>query len=125
VDLEHGVRQGKRSIFSKIGSKLRSSKSGDEVQTAPENDKKDTTKNVFWPAEILPSKLPRARILTYGYNADVVGGLFQANNKNSILQHGNDLMVKLERALKDKVSCPSYFSAFCPNSLQIAHVGRL
>jgi hypothetical protein len=47
--------------------------------------------------------LPRARIWTYGYNADVVGGLFQANNKNGVSQHGRDLAVKLDREIDNEV----------------------
>jgi hypothetical protein len=54
----------------------------------------------FWPADLLPSVIPNARIWTYGYDADVVRGLFSGQNKNSVLQHGNDLMVKLERHLQ-------------------------
>lgn len=60
--------------------------------------------SVFWPADLLPSVVPRAYIWTYGYNADLLGGLFQANNKNSIAQHGNDFMVKMERGLTNEVS---------------------
>jgi hypothetical protein len=48
--------------------------------------------------------MPLANIWTYGYNAMVTEGFFQANNSNSILQHGNDLMVKLERELESNVS---------------------
>lgn len=55
-----------------------------------------TSPNVFWPNEFLVDDLPEARIWTYGYNADVVG-LFQANNKNSISQHGRDLSAQIER----------------------------
>jgi len=58
---------------------------------------------VFWPSDLLAPSIPNARILVYGYNADVFGGLFQANNKNSLSQHGNDLMVKLERAVYNGV----------------------
>lgn len=57
----------------------------------------------FWPGDLLAPSIPDARILVYGYSADVFGGLFQANNKNSISQHGNDLMVKLERAVSNGV----------------------
>jgi hypothetical protein len=44
-------------------------------------------------------------VWTYGYNADVIGGLFQfqANNKNSISQHGRDLSVRLEREINNGV----------------------
>lgn len=40
---------------------------------------------------------------TYGYNADVIGGLFQATNDNSISQHGRDLSVRLEQEIDNGV----------------------
>ncbi|KAI0479955.1 hypothetical protein F4859DRAFT_454711 [Xylaria cf. heliscus] len=58
---------------------------------------------IYWPASSLPSVVPRAKIWTYGYNADVSGKLFQANTQNSILEHGNDFMVKVERALRNEL----------------------
>jgi hypothetical protein len=61
-------------------------------------------KSVYWPADILPDKVPDARIWTYGYNADVISGFFRQNNQNSILKHANDFLVKLERTLRDDVS---------------------
>ncbi|KAI0537644.1 hypothetical protein GGR58DRAFT_331670 [Xylaria digitata] len=61
------------------------------------------SETVYWPADLLPSAVPRARIWTYGYNADVSSGFFRPNNQNSILEHGNDLMVKVERALRDEL----------------------
>jgi hypothetical protein len=42
-------------------------------------------------------------VWTYGYNADVIG-VFQANNKNSVSQHGRDLAVKLEREIENGVT---------------------
>ena len=60
--------------------------------------------DIFWPEEYLVHDLPQARIWTYGYNADVIGGLFQANNKNSVSQHGRDLAVKLEREIENRVT---------------------
>jgi hypothetical protein len=60
-------------------------------------------RTVCWPAEVLSQDMAQARIWTYGYNADVISGIFRANNKNSILQHANDFVVKLERTLDDSV----------------------
>lgn len=57
---------------------------------------------VFWPEQFLAPDLPRARIWTYGYNANVIG-FFAAINKNSILQHGEDLAVRLEHDIDNKV----------------------
>lgn len=61
------------------------------------------TGSVYWPRDLLPLTIPNARIFTYGYNADVIGGLFQASSKNSISQHGQDLMVELGREIRNKV----------------------
>ena len=58
---------------------------------------------LFWPYEYLAKDIPQARVWTYGYNADVVGGLFQASNKNSVSQHGRDLAVRLERDVDNEV----------------------
>lgn len=46
--------------------------------------------------------MPDAWVWTYGYNADVMG-VFQASNKNSVHQHGQDLAVQIEREIKDEV----------------------
>ncbi|OBT53786.1 hypothetical protein VE04_07701 [Pseudogymnoascus sp. 24MN13] len=54
-----------------------------QTSTSPSSD-------IFWPEEYLAPDLPQAQIWTYGYNADVIGGLFQANNQNSVSQHGRD-----------------------------------
>src|SRR5690348_15322347 len=56
----------------------------------------ESSRKLFWPKEYLTQDIPEARIWTYGYNADAVGG-FQANNKNSISQHGQDFAVSVER----------------------------
>ena len=53
----------------------------------------------YWPQDLLPQKVPNARILTYGYDADVIGGLFEGASKNNITQHGRDLMLQLEREI--------------------------
>ncbi|KAI1435090.1 Alpha/Beta hydrolase protein [Xylaria sp. CBS 124048] len=62
-----------------------------------------STERVFWPREYLLEDMSEAEVWTYGYNADVIGGLFQANNRNSISQHGQDLAVKLERVIDNQL----------------------
>jgi hypothetical protein len=58
---------------------------------------------VFWPYDYLADDIPEARIWTYGYNVDAIGGVFEANNRNSVSQHGRDLSVKVERDIDNKV----------------------
>jgi hypothetical protein len=36
-------------------------------------------------------------------NADAIGGLFEANNKNSVSQHGRDFAVRFEREIRNEV----------------------
>jgi hypothetical protein len=58
---------------------------------------------VFWPQDYLIEDIPEARVWTYGYNTDVIGGLFQSNDRNSVSQHGIDLVVKIEREIENEV----------------------
>lgn len=54
----------------------------------------------YWPQDLLPQTISIARILTYGYDADIIGGLFKGASKNNITQHARDLMLKLEREVE-------------------------
>lgn len=55
-----------------------------------------TPSAIFWPNDFLANDLPEARIWTYGYNADMFGGIFKAGNKSNISQHGDDLRGSIE-----------------------------
>ena len=98
----------RRHLRTFLRSKLTrspNSNNGKDKPSAPdaEGSQQNRQDPIFWPKELLAPSMPSARILTYGYNADAIGGLFQSNNQNSISQHGNDLMVKLERAVPNDV----------------------
>ncbi|KAJ6099088.1 hypothetical protein N7467_000623 [Penicillium canescens] len=56
----------------------------------------------FWPQDFLTRDIPEARVWTYGYNADIIEGIFQSNNQNSISQHGQDLAVCFKREINNK-----------------------
>ncbi|KAJ6198058.1 hypothetical protein J3E72DRAFT_384946 [Bipolaris maydis] len=70
-----------------------------QMQDSPSISAPSSPCRIFWPEEYLVPDIPQACVWTYGYNADVIGGLFKANNKNSISQHGQDLSVRLEREI--------------------------
>ncbi|EUC36943.1 hypothetical protein COCCADRAFT_86924, partial [Bipolaris zeicola 26-R-13] len=70
-----------------------------QAQDPPSTPTSSSPSSIFWPEEYLVPDIPRACIWTYGYNADVIGGIFKANNQNSISQHGQDLSVRLEREI--------------------------
>ena len=58
---------------------------------------------IFWPQDLLTADVPQARVWTYGYDADVIGGLFRASGKDSVSQHGRNLVVRLEREIENQV----------------------
>lgn len=92
--------KGFRSLFKR--RMVRSSATDTEQAHAPSSTPASSSppsSTIFWPEEYLALDVPQAQVWTYGYNADVIGGLFQANNKNSISQHGQDLSVRLEREI--------------------------
>jgi hypothetical protein len=74
------------------------------VLVADKTREDSTPQRLFWPEEFLKVDIPEAIVWTYGYNADVIGGIFQANNKNSVSQHGQDLTVKLLRDIENEVT---------------------
>jgi hypothetical protein len=91
--------KGFKSLFRRRSKKSPATDVG-EVQ-APSSTPKSSP--VFWPEDYLALDIPEAEVWTYGYNADVIGDLFQANNKNSISQHGRDLSVRLQNDIGDGV----------------------
>lgn len=70
---------------------------------ADDETSEESPNKLFWPDEYLTQDIPEARVWTYGYNADAIGGLFEANNKNSVSQHGRDFAVRVEREIRNEV----------------------
>ncbi|KAJ5623316.1 hypothetical protein N7490_011921 [Penicillium lividum] len=70
-------------------------------ETGRGGNQRQRQNSIFWPKDSLPKVVPRVNIFTYGYNADVIEGVFQSNNRNSVIQHANDFMVKLGRDLEN------------------------
>ena len=87
-----------------LGTKAKHREAHHDEASAPHEEEPRRSRTIFWIEDFLREDIPNARILTYGYNADVVGGLFQANNRNSISQHGRDLTAKIERDLENDVN---------------------
>jgi len=73
------------------------------TSTADNETSKESSNKLFWPDEYLTQDIPEARVWTYGYNVDTIGGLFEANNKNSVSQHGRDFAVRVEREISNEV----------------------
>jgi hypothetical protein len=64
------------------------------------------TGNIVWPRDLLPQSLPNVRVMTYGYDADVMNFFSNAKvSKSSIFQHSINLLedLQLERDTPDEV----------------------
>ncbi|CAO2653341.1 Nn.00g027520.m01.CDS01 [Neocucurbitaria sp. VM-36] len=67
---------------------------------------------IFWPGDLLPKDVPNARILSFGYDADIVR-LLDTASSNTIRDHGNSLAMTLamRRARSDSQNRPLIFVA--------------
>ncbi|KAL2018181.1 hypothetical protein VTK56DRAFT_1206 [Thermocarpiscus australiensis] len=94
----------KRDKFTALFKSKPSSSASISTTTSITDNKtsEESSNKLFWPDEYLTEDIPEARVWTYGYNADAIGGLFQANNKNSVSQHGRDLAVQIEREIRNE-----------------------
>ena len=57
---------------------------------------KSKNENIFWPKDLLSKHLCKARIISYGYDADIVGA-FHTASSNTIRDHGKSLAIDLAR----------------------------
>jgi len=84
-----------------LKSIFKSSSPNPESHSA-QNGTSTRQQQVFWPQDYLAEDIAQARVWTYGYNADVIGGLFRASGKDSVSQHGRNLTVRLEREVDNE-----------------------
>ena len=69
------------------------SEAGASSTVTPGTTSKDDG-NVFWPRDLLPDVIPDARILTFGYDADVYH-FRAAVGQNTIHQHASNLLADI------------------------------
>jgi hypothetical protein len=95
-EFEHATKTGKQQPLKALfGPKILSSAA---TVNSAENEGGHSSRKVFWPRDYMTVDIPKARVWTYGYNADVIG-MFKANNQNSVSQHGQDFAVKIDATL--------------------------
>jgi hypothetical protein len=60
---------------------------------------------LFWLRDLLPADFPDARILTFGYDANLTGSSSTgARAKLNFTQYAHELLITLDRELDDEVS---------------------
>lgn len=65
----------------------------------------DKVSKVFWPKDLLAEDLPKGRVITFGYDADIIRGLSIAGN-GTLRDHGKALAedLAMRRKKTDSVS---------------------
>lgn len=81
---------------------------------------------VFWPQDLLPKDLPTARIMTFGYDADVVG-IVKTAGSNTLRDHGKSLAndLGMRRARSNSIMRPLIFVAHSLGGLVVEQVRDL
>lgn len=76
--------------------------------------------DAFWPKDFLPYDIPEARIMTFGYNANVAFG----NTTADIVDHAKDLLGSLidKREEKDERPRPIVFIAHSLGGIVVKQV---
>jgi hypothetical protein len=58
-------------------------------------NKNESDQDVFWPRDLLKPDIPRARIMTFGYDTKITRG-YKATNQGNIFSHAGDMLYALE-----------------------------
>ena len=104
--LVHGLFGHPKNSWSVNTSRALQAGRGEEVlghenleespRKKPRNSQRELFHTVFWPQDLLPIVFPGARILTWGYDAQVEQ-LFSSVSKASLLHHAESLLSDLAR----------------------------
>ncbi|KAI9757027.1 MAG: hypothetical protein M1835_000685 [Candelina submexicana] len=97
---ESGHRGRTLGLLRALVSSEKSRPRDRDTSPSTESTTHEADESVYWPRDLLPSAVPNARILTYGYDADVVG-LFQARSKDSISQHAQTMLIDVEHEVRN------------------------
>jgi hypothetical protein len=76
---------------------------------------------VVWPRDLLPVDAPHARIMSFGYDANVVN-FFSVASHSSIFQHAQNLLQDLQRERRTPDEVRTYPTMFSRPFLALVHV---
>ena len=77
---------------------------------------------VLWPEQLLPLDFKQARIITFGYDADIVR-LFDKSSSNTVRDHGKSLAMDIaQRRVQTKSVGMLLWSLFANTDLSISRI---
>ncbi|KAF2179315.1 WD40 repeat-like protein [Zopfia rhizophila CBS 207.26] len=79
--------------------------------------------DVFWPGDLLKEDIPKARIMTFGYNTKVTQG-YQAAHQGNIFSHARDLLYGLDQKRRKVVDRDLVFIAHSLGGILVKEVLR-
>ena len=92
----HGLSGHPRKTWTAAAAP-RGKTGGERAQDHPAGESTEHSAHedgTFWPKTLLPDIIPDAKILTFGYDADV-GGFLSSTSQNTIHQHAENLLSDL------------------------------
>lgn len=63
--------------------------------------------SVFWPRDLLPEDVPNVRIISYGYESEVLK-MFATANTNNLFQHAQNMLADIQRIRSEVRSSSQY-----------------
>ncbi|KAK1827847.1 hypothetical protein QBC39DRAFT_360663 [Podospora conica] len=112
----HGFTGDPEKTWSKKSSP---SRNADEIREPPAKKqrlnirkiltKETTASDVYWPRDLLPSTVPHARVLTYGYDTHIRHRAGSNINKDTLYDIAGNLLVALEVGRRNDSARPILF----------------
>ena len=90
---------------------------------ANEEDSSRKKKDVYWPKDLLCEDIPKARIMTFGYNSGVTKG-YKAANQGNIFSHARNLLYGLETKRRKSTDRSLVFVAHSLGGILVKEVLR-
>ena len=79
---------------------------------------------MFWPLDLLPSNIRNARIISFGYDSQILGFFYGANNQNSLFAHARNLLQELVALRRHDSQRKLIFAAHSMGGLLVKDVLR-
>ncbi|KAF2813937.1 uncharacterized protein BDZ99DRAFT_567647 [Mytilinidion resinicola] len=114
------------SIFSKFPKRKNLEPGTLGVGVDQENDARDRGGqgiDVFWPRDLLKDDVPKARIMTFGYNTKITQG-YQAAHQGNIFSHARNLLYELEEKRRKVADRELVFMAHSLGGILVKEVLR-